>query len=361
MKVKTVKIGKEKHRKQSRQKKHGNQGKSGRPGKQQRDPLVSKTKNKDGITVYTVKKIMSDKAMNSRIGTYFPESHYKIILDKDADVYSINENNKSELLIKFRKNVIPDSLCKIGIECLKKAAMKKHDNRGAAAGPIKKSLLPAYANDFSKHLNSKKNEANNNSNNTRILGYYSKKTGKFVNNSLGNTSMSNIIGYFDKPDRNIKVNAPKCRETAFTSQQVEKWKRVIPLIEEIDKQFKLLIPDRHKAQLKQARETPKFVIKNTAFSTVTINYNWRTALHTDKGDLAQGFGNLVVLEEGKYSGGYTGFPQYGVCVDVRHGDFLGMDVHKFHCNTSIKGITKDFTRLSLVCYLREKMIRCKHL
>ena len=32
------------------------------------------------------------------------------------------------------------------------------------------------------------------------------------------------------------------------------------------------------------------------------------------------------LEEGKYKGGYTGFPQYGVCVDVRHGDFLGMDV-----------------------------------
>ena len=122
-----------------------------------------------------------------------------------------------------------------------------------------------------------------------------------------------------------------------------------------------MIPDRHKSQLKQARQTPKFTIKNTAFSTVTINYNWRTALHTDKGDLPQGFGNLVVLEEGKYHGGYTGFPQYGVCVDVRHGDFLGMDVHKFHCNTKITPITKDYSRLSLVCYLREKMIRCKDL
>ena len=173
--------------------------------------------------------------------------------------------------------------------------------------------------------------------------------------------MSNIIGYFDKPDRNIKVNAPPCRETAFTSQQVEKWNRVIPLIQEIDKQFKKLIPDRHKKQLQRAKQTPKFQIKGTSFSTVTINYNWRTALHTDAGDLPQGFGNLVVLEEGEYSGGYTGFPQYGVCVDVRHGDFLGMDVHKFHCNTEIRPITKNYSRLSLVCYLREKMIRCKHL
>ena len=38
-----------------------------------------------------------------------------------------------------------------------------------------------------------------------------------------------------------------------------------------------------------------------------------------------------------------------------------MNVHEWHCNTEIKAITKDYTRLSLVCYLREKMIRCKGL
>ena len=345
MKVKTAKLHKNHKQKISkhRKKKH--------------NPIVEKVKRNDGIIEYTVKKIMSDKAIKSRLGTYFPESHYSLILREDADVYSIDENNNRELLISFRKKVLPDSLCKTGIECLKKAAMKKHDNRGAAAGPLRKSILPKYANDFSKHVNN-----NSNKNNLfRTNGYYSKITGEFVNNSLSNTSMSNIIGYFDKPDRNIKVNAPQCRETAFTSQQVDKWVKVIPLIQAIDKQFKILIPDRHKSQLKQARQTPKFTIKNTAFSTVTINYNWRTALHTDKGDLPQGFGNLVVLEEGKYHGGYTGFPQYGVCVDVRHGDFLGMDVHKFHCNTKITPITKDYSRLSLVCYLREKMIRCKDL
>jgi len=318
-----------------------------------KNPVVSKNK-KGAVTEYIVRKVMTDDAIKKKEGEYFPEKHYSLIVRENCDVYCYeddDETKKKVLLLKFRKNVLDKDLCQIGIKNLKKAAMKKHDNRGAAAGPLHPDKLPMYANNF-KLLKGKSKY--------RAVGYYSKITKKFVNNSLGNQSMSNIIGYFDKPDRNIKVNAPKCRTTAFSSQQVDKWKKVIPLIQQIDNQFKKLIPDSYNIQYKQAHETP-FVIKDTAFSTVTINYNWRTALHTDKGDLQEGFGNLVVLEEGKYEGGYTGFPQYGVCVDVRHGDFLAMDVHKYHANTEIKGITKDYTRLSMVCYLREKMIRCKNM
>ena len=114
----------------------------------------------------------------------------------------------------------------------------------------------------------------------------------------------------------------------------------------------------HKKQFKRAHET-EFVIGNTAFSTLTINYNWRTALHQDAGDYKDGFGNLVILEEGKYKGGELGFPRYKVAVDVRNGDFLAMNVHEWHCNTKIVPKTKDYTRLSIVSYLREKMLRCK--
>ena len=93
----------------------------------------------------------------------------------------------------------------------------------------------------------------------------------------------------------------------------------------IDKQFKRLIPKNHKIQYDRAHETD-YVIGNTAFSTVTINHNWRTALHQDAGDLKEGFGNLVILQEGDYDGGYLGFPQFKVAVDP-YGDFLAMDVH----------------------------------
>ena len=37
-----------------------------------------------------------------------------------------------------------------------------------------------------------------------------------------------------------------------------------------------------------------------------------------------------------------------------------MDVHEWHCNTKIVPQSKDYTRLSLVSYLRENMIKCKN-
>jgi hypothetical protein len=296
----------------------------------------------------------SNEYMKSKEGEYFNEDHYDEIINEDCDCYRIDENGNYHLLFKLRKKVIPDKLCKIGIDNLKKAAMKSHDNRGASAGIIdysKLEKLPSYANDPNQFKRVDK---------FRILGYKSKETGKWVNNSFGNISKSNIIGFFDKRDRNLGKNAAPCRTTAFTSQQVNKWDNVRPLIKCINKNFKTLVPDKYKKQYKQAQET-KFVIKNTAFSTITINYNWRTALHKDSGDLKDGFGNLVIIEEGDYNGGSLGFPQFKLAADVRNGDFLAMDVHEWHCNTKITPITEDYTRLSLVSYLRENMIKCKHL
>ena len=299
------------------------------------------------IKVIIVERKLSDEFMKSKEGEYFDKKAYDTIVDSNCDVYYY-EDNKKKTLLKFRKKVIPEKLCKLGLECLREAAKKTHDNRGAAAGILDDDKLPTYAKG-SQLIGKKKFRAS----------AYMSNDGKLIKNSLGNLSQSNIIGYYDKRDRNFK-DSPPCRLTAFSAQQVEKWEKVIPLIESIDKQFKKLIPKNHRIQYKQAHETD-FVISNTAFSTVTINYNWRTALHKDAGDLKEGFGNLVALEEGEYEGGCTGFPQFKVGVDCRHGDFLAMDVHEWHCNTKIKAKSKNYTRLSLVAYLREKMINCKGL
>ena len=71
---------------------------------------------------------------------------------------------------------------------------------------------------------------------------------------------------------------------------MEKFQRVTPFLEAINRQFKKLMPREHKKQLERARKTD-FVIGDTAFVSVTINHNWRTALHCDSGDFKQGFGN----------------------------------------------------------------------
>lgn len=331
---------------ESKSKTSPKKGESGKKSKSNYSKNKRAKSNK--IKVIIAKRLLDDDYIKSKEGEYFDEKHYNKIINYNCDVYYYEDGEKKTLL-KFRKKVIPEKLCQIGLECLTEAAKKTHDNRGAAAGVIDLKKMPKYANQDSQLIGKGK---------FRVTAYRSRHTNKIVTNSLGNISQSNIIGYFDKRDRNLGPTAPPCRTTAFTSQQVEKWEKVIPLIQNIDRQFKRLIPKNHRIQFKKANETA-FVIKGTAFSTVTINHNWRTALHKDAGDLKEGFGNLVVLEKGKYKGGCTGFPQFKVAVDCRHGDFLAMDVHEWHCNTKIHKISKDFTRLSLVAYLREKMEKCK--
>ena len=310
--------------------------------------IKKKKKLKKGkVKQLVLEKKISDEKIAKKEGEYFSEKDFPIIVKQDCDVYSLI-NGKKQLLGKFRKNVISKKLTNSAMVNLKEAAQKKHSNRGAAAGAINMKDMAGYVK--------KENMVGNYK--FRIKGYYSDTDGKFVNQSIGNDAQSNIIGYFDKPDRNPGSSNAPCRLTAFNYKEMDKSKKVEPFLQRIDKLFKSLTPNAHKKQHKRAHET-EFVIKDTAFSTVTINYNWRTALHKDSGDFEDGFGNLIVCEEGKYEGGCTGFPQYGVAFDVRDGDFLAMDVHEWHCNTKIIPKSKDYSRLSVVCYLRKNMLRCK--
>ena len=347
-----------------------------------------KVQNKQKINIIILKKddYISDNKIEKKEGHYFPESYYNKIVSSDSDVYYLDENNKKKLLLKFRKNVIPQKDCMDAFNSFYKVAQKKNRNRGAAAGLINTKKLPNYVGKINHQ--------------DKFRVFYYDKHGTLKKDNIGNQSMSNIIGYYDRPDRNnynknvskhisiknkktkkLKSNMPMCRTTAFTKQNVDKWKKCLPFLLQADKQFKKLIPNRYSSQLKRAQQTPKFQIKDTAFSTITLNYNWRTACHKDSGDLEEGFGNLLVLEKDKcnlsnnsFQGGFLGFPKFKICVDVRQGDFLAMDVHQWHCNTPIKKLQKqniiynnnnldkknDYGRLSVVCYLRKDMIKCKN-
>ena len=309
--------------------------------------MSSKSEKKQ---IIVAPEILSEEYLQSKEGEYFPLSTYKHVIKSDADVYGIDSTGNKKLILKFRKNLIPKNICEIALVNLKKAAMRKNDNRGAAGGVLDAKKLPKYVKGLAK------------AGKFRTVGYYNAQ-GKIINSSLGNVSQSNIIGFYDKADRNLGRGAPKCRLTAFTAKEVDKWNECVPYFQYADACFRVLVPDRHKDQWNRAHQS-EFVVDGTSFSTITINHNWRTALHKDDGDYEGGFGNLMVLEEGKYDGGYTGFPRYGVCVDVRMGDFLAMDVHDWHCNTPLNGPknkdgTDNFARVSIVCYLREGMEKCK--
>jgi hypothetical protein len=271
-------------------------------------------------------KKISDDLFKKYRGKYFGESWYTHIIDKNQNGY-YHENGVKKTLFKFRKNKINEKLSSLAITTFLEMSKKKHPNRGNAGG------LDKTGN--ARHFT---------------------KTGQ----SESNYTSSNISGYYDRPLREhrgiLKTNVG-CRTTSFTLNNKELWEKGLPFIEKCSSLYKHLSPRHYLLQKCEYDKINKSLkIKNTVFTTITSNYNWRTACHQDCGDFSGGLGNLVVLGDG-FTGGYLGFPQFKVLIKIEPGDFLLMDVHQWHCNTQIKGTNP--TRLSFVMYIREDMKLCK--
>jgi len=278
--------------------------------------IIKKEKN-NNITIYYLDKDINDEKMDALGNTYVKSSQINLIINDDTDVYNADG---TKLLICFRKNKLTDSKIQSFYDNVIKFAMSKTTNRGSTSGSNKKHV-----------------------------GYNPK-------------IMTNIIGYFDKfgptqkhiiTRKNIK-NLLNVRETRFNMDYPDKFKKMLPLVKEIDEYYKLYAPEYYAKQRKKANQTP-FKITGTSFTTITTNVNFRTSIHKDKGDDDEGFGNLIVIEDGKYTGAETCLPQYGVGVNVRRGDVLFMNVHEWHGNLPMKPENDNVKRLSVVCYLRRNL------
>ena len=360
--------------------------------------------------VLIVKKLYSDEEIKSKEGHWFDEKDIKYpIVNSNTDVYRLDDEGNRHLLLKFRKNCIPDKYIELAWNSYKDLA-KASRGRGASAGHIdtnsqywgKRKLVDTkkwstgYLNpkglemyDLLSPLDIDELRSNCDELNIKIkddlskkdlINLIIKKSGGVSKMKVNNQVASNPIGFYES-GKNF-ADLP-CRLTHFTRTNFEKYNDGLPFIQYIDKLFNKLIPESYNKQLLRANQKPHLKIPETSFSTVTINRNFRTAMHRDAGDFREGFGNLTVIERGQYQGGYTIFPQYGVAIDLRNNDFVAMDVHQWHCNTPMyetkenklynesiepafkdnpevgtAGIYEKYTRISFVCYLREKILSC---
>lgn len=284
------------------------------------DAITKTTKTtkttKNGITVYRLAKQWTDAKTLQMVNKKVNRTMISEIIDDDADGY--DEDGK--LLFVFRKHKLSGAHIDQFYDNAIVFAQNVSTNRGSASGSSVKTL----------------------------------KQGKPI--------MTNIMGYFDRwgPRQKFKfktdgVTTPlEIRETRFNIDHPDKYQQIIPLIQDIDRLYKQYVPKHYAEQLAMIKQTP-FSIPGTTFSTVTTNVNFQTRIHMDRGDTPIGFGNLAVIEKGTYTGGETCFPQYGVGINVRTGDILFMDVHQCHGNLPIHLGNKDAKRLSIVCYLRQKV------
>ena len=305
-------------------------------------------------------KLCLDSELKTLQGTYLDDGWILHPITKDTDIFDSDTGAK---VLSFRKGSLRGT--KDQLKNFVKLA-KPSRGRGASAGPI----------DPESVYWSKKKLIKTKVSSTGYLRADGTPSTMIVNNNVFSTP----IGYFNSI-KNLGSNLP-CRFSHYTQTHMKQYMETIPYIEQISSMYKDLYKDAYDFQMERAILRPKFRIGDTPFSTVTVNRTFRTGLHKDKGDYG-GVACLSVLEHGDYNGGIFMMPAYGIGVDIRGGDVLIADVHQYHCNSEIYttpdqdkrnallpkihkdnmsvgtlGAGTDYSRISLVCYLREKMLEC---
>jgi hypothetical protein len=333
------------------------------------------------------------------LGKFVDESHFDLLVEENTDCYLSPEKTEDSIAFKFRKNFFSKEEQEQAYLGLREAAVPSQ-NRGLAAGPRNEKLggrdwvtveqleilkflsKDNYSVDISdilriKAINKTKIEnrglvwltseiqKHNFNFESWLKQVISKNTieikkeaswvlDTFVSDTTyANSVNSGIAGWFDRYPR-----IPYGRATSYTQNNFDKFKMSFPFLQNLDKGFKELLPERWSKQRKASNKMDKrFLVPGTSFSTITVNKTFRTACHRDAGDFTAGMSNLLVLSnDGRYTGGYLVLPEIKIAINVRPGDLLLINNHEcIHGNTPII-CEEGSERISLVCYLREKML-----
>jgi len=260
--------------------------------------------------------IFNDAELKLSLGKFFDLNANWTYIESAADhPIHIYDSATQQRIASLQSAAIPESLYTIAVkEMLPLAKKTLSTTRGAAAG-----------------------------NQTRYI----------INDRFerSNPVNSSILGYFDSAN-----GKRPCRLTKMSKDYFESYQNALPFIQQMDTCFKSLYPEAHEKQYLSASNSG-YSIAQTAFSTITVNYNFPTALHVDKGDFKDGFGNLVVISK-DMEGGHLLFPKYELAIALKNGDFLAMDAHQYHCNSPMTFKSPDGYRLSFVGYFRSSLTKC---
>jgi len=349
------------------------------------------------------------------IGQFIGAERYDILVEDDCDFYAPSldgSRTEQNIIFKYRKHIFTPEECELAYAGLKEAAQETQ-NRGDAAGPRGQILIsekrggrewvtdyqrevlkwlqrPDNVLDDGQTLQDIQNKYKNRDQSTdtrgqvwlrskvidklvkdetKYFGWFDRwvddvmrlsrneqrKDAAIIESYISVTNyaqgaMSGIAGYYDRYPR-----YPYGRPTSYTEKSKEDFEKSFPYLRKLDQCFRNLLPERWTNQRKAADKLdPKFVIDSTVFTTLTINYNWRTACHRDASDLPTGFSNISAVGRG-WQGAEFILPEYRVAVKLEPGDLLLVNNHEgIHANEALIGDDND--RLSIVAYFREPML-----
>tara|TARA_R110002126_G_scaffold107698_1_gene243416 strand:+ start:1734 stop:2642 length:909 start_codon:yes stop_codon:yes gene_type:complete len=295
------------------------------------------------------------KVFEAKKGEFYDEDHYEMTISEDA----IGLKEDGSILFIFKKNVIPLEERKEYLKIMKCLGKTKTKNRGAGGGLIDIKKFPPQAVEFcNKKGNPLKNE--------KIFSCHFKyEDGSVAKRCQGNQVRCGVAGFFDET-----AGLP-CRKVHWSAHNDKRHIQLEGICKTISNHFKDVAPEIWTYQKSKINED--FIFKDSVFSTLTVNYDFRTACHRDKGDLENSLSTLTILEEleNNYEGFYTGLPEYKLMFDLRDGDTLIFDAHEFHSNTEyiVKSDKLGFNdlsncnfagRLAIVAYLRNGIDICSN-
>ena len=291
-------------------------------------------------------ELYKDKIDNAIIGHFYNIDN---IIDEDCDLY---DNKTGDLIFSFKKKRIPEELYNIDAKVVAHSKGLSY-NRGAAAGVVNAKGLRRNIENWTKKPEYPCDKDGNPlpEGHNKFGSLFKYEDGRISKRSRSNSVSSQSIGGFDTSPQH------PCRLTHWTKNNLSSYETIFPLCKYISDEYFSYCPDKWLLQYEKYKKSPQeFLIPDTNFSTLTINCDFRTACHRDRGDCKDGLTCFTVKKIGEYSGGELCFPEYRIGINIEQGDLLLFNPHEAHCNNHIVGEG----RMSMVLYLREKMDQCEN-
>jgi hypothetical protein len=154
-----------------------------------------------------------------------------------------------------------------------------------------------------------------------------------------------VLGFLDAtPDQ-------PCHKTPLSIDRPEMLDRTKTLIEQVNELYEQYMPDLHAIQLAEVKKAPRSRLWDTAFSTIYIVTQLRSAYHADRGNLRGVMSALLPM--GNFTGGGLVFPRWRIAIAFMPGDLLLFDPQQLHGNLPFEG-----ERLSAVFYCERRIADC---
>lgn len=248
-------------------------------------------------------------------------------LDEHAIVRDVDTG---KLVLAYAPDVLPDRVIDNAVRDLADVAVLS-SFRGEAAGKVDLDNLK-------RNLRGLDNVSIDPGKSASWAKIRRKSTGSRA--ALSNFTQSGNIGYYKKVQSN-EIRPPD-RDTP----------EIREFLGEAVKVMRAYVPDVYKELDERVPDNVRYGGKDIPLTTVTVNRDFRTSFHTDKGNL-NGYGMLTATYLGKpYKGARLVFPQYGLMVPLQRGDLLVANVGELlHGNEPID-LPKGGGRISFVLYAR---------